>query len=172
MIGLVAVLFAAGAASQPAPAAVRDACQLLTADEVRAVQEVAVKERKGSVDQAKALRFAQCVFATSDLTRSVSLTVITGTASDGARDYWKKTFHPQRSDAALAAATRKKDLPRAVPATGEEAFWTGDKRAGALYVLSGGMVLRVSVGGVTDEEERIRRSKVLAQAALVRLRGD
>lgn len=64
---------------------------------------------------------------------------------------------------------KKKDPPRPIPGAGDEAFWTGDARAGALYVLSADAVLRISVGGVSDEEERIRRSKVLARAALNRL---
>ena len=52
---------------------------------------------------------------------------------------------------------------------GDEAFWTGDAHAGALYVLGAGTVVRISVGGVSDEEERIQRSKTLAQAALNRV---
>jgi hypothetical protein len=58
-----------------------------------------------------------------------------------------------------------------VPGAGEEAFWTGDPRTGSLYVLDGDVVLRVSVGGVADEAERLQRSLILAKAALERLKS-
>lgn len=138
------------------------------------MQEATLKERKGSHEQRKGLHFAQCFFATTDVARSVSLTVITGNAVSseaGARRYWTDTFHPPQKSVAHVPARpiKKKDPPRPIPGAGDEAFWTGDARAGALYVIQDEVVLRISVGGVSDEEERIRRSKALAQVALARL---
>jgi hypothetical protein len=154
----VAALVALGAVGQPASAG-RDACGFLTAGEIQAVQGAAITERKGSETRRRALRFAQCVFAASDVVRSVSLTVITGTTDGGGqvRAYWDDTF-----------GARTKEV-RPIPDAGEAAVWTGDARAGALYVLTDRAILRISVGGVTDEEERIRRSRALAHAALRRL---
>jgi hypothetical protein len=154
----------AGAVLQPAPALSRvsdlDPCVLLDAAEIRAVQGTTVKETKRSSESSKGRHFAQCFFVTDDFARSVSLTLISG---DGRR-YWAETFQrPQTS-------SRKKDPPRTVAGFGDEAFWTGDGRAGALYLLSGDRVLRISVGGVDNEEERIRRSRTLALAALGRLK--
>jgi hypothetical protein len=182
-IGLLIGGLAAGAAAQAVRAqqagARREACELLAADEIRTVQDATLEKRKGSEGQSRALHFSQCFFATNDVARSVSLTVITGDgvnpAGDAARDYWQSTFHQRQKDAAGAEASAREteeqeSLPRAIPGAGEEAFWTGDARAGALYVLSDRVVLRISVGGVTDEGERIRRSKALARAALDRLR--
>ena len=145
------------------------ACTLLDADDLRAVQDVTLREAKQADDRVKGMRYDQCVFAATDIVRSVSLTVITG-EGDGAKTFWAKTFHPQRTEAALKAATRKKDLPRAVDGVGDDAFWTGDSRAGALYVKRGDTVLRISIGGVADEVERLRRSRILAETALRRLR--
>ena len=149
--------------AQTAPASRPEACSLLTHDEVKAVQGAAVREAKGSSDVAKSLHFAQCLFATTEFARSVSVTVISdGPKPGGARDYWTTTFDPKRRLA-------KKHPFRPIAELGDEAFWTGDARAGSLYVLIEGRVLRISVGGVQDVEERIRRSKTLAQAALSRL---
>ena len=145
------------------------ACGLLTAEDILAVQGVTLREAKAADDRSKDLRFAQCVFAATDVVRSVSLTVISG-EGDAGKAYWTKTFHPQRSEAALKAALRKKDLPRHVPGLGDDAFWTGDARAGALYVMRGDQILRISIGGVADEAERLQRSRVLAETALRRLR--
>jgi hypothetical protein len=166
-MALLIASLAAGAALQatpaPPPAGARNVCDLLAAEEIRTVQNAALTERKTTEHTRSGLRFAQCVFATSDFVRSVSLSVITGNGERGARGYWEDTFHTKHKEA------DSKNAPRPVSGVGDEAFWTGDARAGALYVLSGDVVLRVSVGGVTDEEERIRRSKALLQAALRRL---
>ena len=165
LIGILGHLLGGGAAW---PAAPPDACALLSADDVRSVQQTTVKERKPSVHTARGLRYEQCVFAAADFAHSVSLTLISGDA-EGTRAFWSTTFHPQRTEAALARATRKKDLPRQVAGLGDDAFWTGDSRTGALYVLSGDRVLRISVGGASEEAERLRRSQALADAALRRL---
>ena len=144
------------------------ACSLLTADDIRAVQETTLKEAKPADDRIKGLRYDQCVFAATDVVRSISLTVISGNA-DAAKTYWTDTFRRQRTEAAVKAATRKKELPENVEGIGDDAFWTGDARAGALYVFSDGKILRISVGGVADPRERLRRTRVLAEMALKRL---
>lgn len=179
MIGFLLAFLATGAALQAAPdkprAPERDACALLEAGEIRAVQDVAVEERKASRQDLRGLTFAQCVFATTDFARSVSLTLVTGNGDGSgaaARSYWTDVFYPRPKAVASTTARppKKKNPPRPIPGIGDEAFWTGDERAGALYVLGADTVLRVSVGGVSDEEERIGRSKALARAALERLR--
>ncbi|HVL68135.1 MAG TPA: hypothetical protein VM364_12810 [Vicinamibacterales bacterium] len=177
------VALATGAAIFAAPVQVRDAprstCDLLAPEEIAAVQQAAVREQKSHEEQQGGLRFRQCLFETSQFERSVSLTVIAPAANgddrSAVRQYWNKSFHapPRRTmqPPENARPVRKKDPPRPVAGTGEEAFWTGNPRAGALYVLSDGVVVRISIGGVSDEEERLQRSRRLAEAALRRLRG-
>ncbi len=178
MIGFLLAFLATGAALQPAPdkprAPQRDACTLLEAGEIRAVQDVAVEQRKPSQQDVRGLTFAQCVFATTDFARSVSLTLVTGNGDGSgaaARSYWTDVFYPRPKAVASTTARppKKKNPPRPIPGIGDEAFWTGDEQAGALYVLGAGTVVRISVGGVSNEEERIQRSKTLAQAALNRV---
>lgn len=166
----------AGAALHAAPAqpaaANRDVCALLGAEDIRAIQGVALKERKKSGESVRGLEFAQCFFAATDFSRSVSLTLISGKTRDGARGYWQETFHKRpKNTAAAPGSGRKKPPPRSIEGTGDEAFWTGDARAGVLYVLNGDAVLRISVGGVPDEDERLSRSTALLRVALKRLSG-
>ena len=59
--------------------------------------------------------------------------------------------------------------PRAIGGVGEEVYWAGNQIAGALYVLRGNTFLRISVGGIRDERERIEKSKALALAVLKRM---
>lgn len=179
----VAGILLAGAA-QAAPAAARstvDACRLLTLEEVQSVQKVPVKEAKGSNTTVKSDRIAQCVFATSDFAHSVSVTVVNGAAgAEATRAYWKRTFETVRPKAdreagRVPASIRRQAASegkmRRVTGIGTDAYWTGDGKAGSLYVLSDEGVLRISVGGVSDPDERIKRTTELARAALQRLRG-
>ena len=155
---------------QPAPGVpARGACGLLTAVDIQRVQAASVKEAKPLTEQRKGLRFAQCVYATTDFAHSVSVTLISASSRRAIETYWEDTFS-EREERRETKASKEEELPpRRMPRLGNEAFWTGDARAGALYVLGDAAILRISVGGVADETERIRRSRLLATTALRRL---
>src|SRR2546423_162018 len=59
--------------------------------------------------------------------------------------------------------------PEPVSGIGDEAFWTGGRVGGALYVLKGNAFIRISVGGPGDEAAKIEKLKALARKALPRL---
>lgn len=160
IIRIVMSIFIAGAA-QAAPATPPRACDLLAAESIQAAQRDTLKERKGSEHDGKGLHYSQCVFETGDFVRSVSVTLISG----GIGEYWERTF-------GAGQRLGRKNPPRAVTVAGQPAFWTSDQRAGVLYVRSGDVVLRISVGGQSDDEERLRRTSALAEVALRRLGGD
>jgi hypothetical protein len=177
--GIIFTLVLAGAA-QVAPAVSRsdaDACQLLTFDEVRQVQAVVVQETKTSERRAKGEHHSNCVFVAQDFAHSVSVTLTTIQESAALAEYWKRTFDRDGSSVTAVqkpAATRPKGAERPlhrVPGLGAGAVWTSDSKAGSLYVLGPGAVLRISVGGVSDVSERLRRSQALATMALRRLEG-
>lgn len=143
-----------------------DVCELLTADDIRTVQHVAVKERKPSADSAGGLRFAQCFYTADDFVRSISVTVIndepSATNANAVHAFWQNTFNPQRH-------VGRKNGARAVADLGDAAFWTSDSRAGVLYVRAGDVVIRLSVGGVSDEADRLERTTALAGVIVKRL---
>ena len=146
-----------------------DACALLTSAEVEAVLGGSVKERKpGGTQAAGALLTSQCVFGTSSA-RSVSLMVARANAAGGStltpREYWRQQFH---STGPEKAEKERDTRARPIAGVGEEAYWTGNGFAGALYVLCGDTFLRISVGGIRDEQARIATSKALALAAVKR----
>jgi hypothetical protein len=138
------------------------ACALLSEEEVGAVQGERVQQRQPS-EASRAFRVAQCFYRTPTFARSVSVALAVPLPGDAARSgpraYWRDTFH------------RTRDNPRPVPDLGDEAFWVGDRVTGALYVLRGDAFLRLSVGGVADEESRMKRARTLAEDALRRLAG-
>jgi hypothetical protein len=165
-----------------------DACALLTAAEIEAIQSERVEETKSTVtvQPSGGLFAAQCLFRTSTVSKSVSLSL---TASDPlrpaaltARELWQKQFHSPEveSDKESAAGKNVKKLdfereresgkPLPIPGLGEEAYWVASPVASALYVLKGEMFLRISVGSAGQESARMEKSKALARAALKHLR--
>jgi hypothetical protein len=151
----------AAASSTPA-----EACTLLTSAEIEAVLGEPVKERKPGTQATGGLLTSQCFFGTSTA-RSVSLTVTranaAGRSTQTPRAYWRQQFQSPEHE-------KERDTQaRPIAGVGEEAYWTGNRFAGALYVLRGDTFLRISVGGIRDEQARIAAAKALALAALKRL---
>ena len=147
-----------------------DVCALLTSAEIKTVLGDPLTERKPNADAAGGVLMSQCFFATSS-PRSISLAVA-GTRGAGRsritpRAYWRRQFHPSRRD--KAEESERDNTPRPIAGVGEEAFWAGNRIAGALYVLHRNTFLRISVGGIRDGPERIQKSKALALLALRRM---
>jgi hypothetical protein len=179
----------AGAAKHAAPAQKpekkTDVCPLLTRAEIQVVQGEPVEETKPSAQPSGGFVMLQCFYSTTTFAKSVSLALA---APDPAkpsaltpREFWRKQFHspePVKEEKPVAGKAPKKaeiereeepQKPRPIDGLGEEAYWVGNPISGALYVLKGNSFLRISVGGVREESERIEKSKALAHAALKRL---
>ncbi len=149
-----------------------DACSLLTEIELKAVLGNTVTDRKANTQSAGGLLMSQCVFGTAS-THSVSVAVAaTPARGRGAltpREYWRRQFHPSAREEREEREAEGENKPRAIDGIGEEAYWAGNRIAGALYVLLGDTFVRISVGGIPNERERIEKSKALARAAIKKL---
>ena len=163
------------AAVKPATGPARpDACALIADGDVRAALGTAVTVRRPASHQARGLLLSQCYLDTGT-PRSVSIAVA-GTARSGGktvtpRAFWREQFHRRDEDHERDGQQEENDAQaRPIRGLGDEAFWSGTRVAGALYVLRGSTFIRVSVGGINDEKERIQKSRQLAAAALARLR--
>ena len=163
-----------------------DACALLTSSEIRSVQGEPLKETKASGSAEKGFLVSQCFFTLPTFNNSISLVVTQKGEGAGARDpkeFWEETFDKESEGERKKEREKepKKDRdrnreeeeeaapPQKVAGVGDEAFWTGSRVGGALYVLKGNAYLRVSVGGSGDQQAKINKSKALAQLALKRL---
>jgi hypothetical protein len=163
----------------------KGACILLTSAEIEAVQGEPVKETKASVQPNGELLISECLFHTTNFTKSVSVALaIPSSAKPSAltpRKFWQTQFHaPDMEEDEMRAAGKRAQKPepegekearkpRRIEGLGEEAYWVGTPITGALYVLQGDNFVRISVGGVGEESLRIEKSKVLARAAVKRL---
>jgi len=165
-----------------------DACKLLTSEEIQAVQGEGVKATKGTDASTGAFAVSQCFYETASFTNSVSLTLTkrgVNAQRDGPRDFWKRNFSGEKSNEREKDEREKKEReekaggrieeeeeglpPTPVKGVGEEAFWVGNAKVGALYVLKGDKYIRISLGGGDTQEKKIEKSKTLAQSALKRI---
>jgi hypothetical protein len=155
---ILAALAAAYGCASTAPRA-QNACELLSKDEVRAVQG----EAFSGTHLTASGKSSQCFYELPLFVNSVSVDWI----RDG-REVWERMFEAGERKEGEGEEERKAP-PKRVKGIGDEAFWIGNRAVGSLYVRRRGAVVRVSVGGKGTEEEKIERSKQLAAAALRRI---
>ena len=162
-----------------------DACKLLTGEEIRSIQRDTLKAITPSLQSSGPFVTSQCFYATSNFVNSVSLTVTQQSSNAGApniREFWKERF--QRADSHEKERERKRDRDKKAQATeeeeesapperikgvGEEAYSVGNAKIGALYVIKGDRIVRISIGGSHNQPERIQKMKTLAQYVIKRL---
>jgi hypothetical protein len=171
-----------------------DACAMLNSKEIETVQGEPVKETKLSGQAGGGMQISQCFFTLPTFSNSISLLV--AQKGDGAdakdpKEFWRETFQKGAEEERERERERereKKDRdkdkktrgrgeeeeeegtpPQKVSGVGNDAYWTGSRVGGALYVLKGNAYLRISIGGSGDQTSRINKSKTLAQKAIARL---
>jgi hypothetical protein len=178
---------------QPPVRAARDlqkiaACSLITNEEVGALQDTTITDAKSSEGSDGRYLITQCYYASSGPNLSVSLAVTqfhpNNPAGPSPREQWDQTFRQFRDLKKNEAKAEEEENekkgrareqeekfapPKKIDGVGEEAFWTGNRFGGALYVLKGEVFIRISVGGPDNQEGKIEKSKNLAQKALGRL---
>jgi len=173
--------------SAPGVKAKVDVCQLLTADDLKAVQGEPFKEAQRSDRQEGGFIVAQCYYALPTSSNSVVLNVTTASEGGGTaspRKFWEDTFgKEEREGKDKSARERERERekrpgegeeeegapPQKVSGLGEEAFWIASRVGGALYVLKKDIFFRISVGGAADEKLKLKKSKTLAQQVLKRV---
>jgi hypothetical protein len=170
-----------------------EACALITGAEIEAVVGSPIKDTKSSGSSSGGMRISQCFYTAAEFNKSVSLAVTqTDPDSDtkrSAKAYWQDSFgrydndekeHAQESESekekreSLQHQREKGEEeegspPKKIPGIGDEAFWTGNRVGGALYVLKKDTFIRISLGGPDTQEAKIDKSKALAQKVLDRL---
>jgi hypothetical protein len=157
-----------------------DACALLTSKDIEAVQGEALKETKLSGQATGGFLMSQCFFTLPTFTNSVSLLVAQRGEGSDAKDP-KEFFHDRFDEKRAGESERERDKkkgeaeegegtpPQKISGIGDEAYWTGSRVGGALYVLKGNTYVRISIGGPAEQAAKIRKTKALAAKVLARL---
>jgi hypothetical protein len=162
-----------------------NACQLLTTRDIARVQGQEFKSVKLTESDANGLTVSQCFYTLPSFTNSVSVDVMRGKTGafwrahfSGARETVDETVDDENRDRSTAmkrtspsreAEEEHQGGALKVKGVGDAAVWSGNRAAGALYVLKGDTIVRVSVGGGGSQEEKIERSKKLAARVLRKL---
>ena len=163
-------------------------CSLITNEEVGAIQHATITDAKSSAGVSAGMLMSQCYYNAREPNMSVSLAVIEHNPQDvsapDAKSYWTESFRRLAGDESdeekpgerkekrggvEREEKEKRVPPKRLDGIGEEAYWSGNRFGGALYVLAKDAIVRISVGGPDNEETKIEKSKALAQKALSRL---
>jgi hypothetical protein len=142
-----------------------DACALVEASEVEAAQGGRVASARAAQVTRGRVAVAQCHYAVTAPDRpGQNLGVLLEVRSAGPAELaaeWDRLRGKKEN--------KRSERPRAVEGVGEGAFWVGNDRLGALYVLGKQRLVYVSLGGPGGVGEKIEKSKRLALKALARL---
>ncbi len=164
-----------------------EACALLTKEEVGEVQGTTINEAKSATAYDGSHLVSRCYYAATgpDLSVSFDVTQIDPANSNppSVREHWEEMFDrsekgklgeeadrgKQREGRGENEEEEKAHPPTKVEGVGDEAFWSGTRVGGALFVLKGDVYFRISVGGPDSNEKKLEKSKTLAGKALARL---
>jgi hypothetical protein len=164
-----------------------DACALITKEEVQALQGSPITDVKSSASAEGEFRVSQCFYTSAEYSKSVSLAVTQSNpdrpGNRTPKDFWKETFGRFSGDESASEKEKKESTepgrekgeeeksipPKKIDGLGDEAYWTGNRLGGALYVLKKNSFIRVAVGGPDSQEMMITKTKALAEKALSRL---
>lgn len=148
-----------------------NACSLIESGEVEAMQGAKVQGSAPSDLIDGDFAVSQCYYTviSSDGTKNLSVHLEVrendskSANKNALNDLWRERFQQ-------AKEKRKTEKPKPVAGVGDEAFWVGNNKMGALYVRRKERILRVSVGGPDDEVTKLDKSKLLASKAVERLK--
>jgi hypothetical protein len=181
-------LISSGCTKQRDATITRDACSLVSKEEVESVQQASVKEAKSSQRLDGTFRISQCLYTTAEFSKSVNLALIHANPNEPSKrspkDFWEEKFRayetrsrdaskePVLSEAEGLGMIEEKEKgppPKKITGLGDEAFWVSNRFGGILYILKEDAFISIGIGGTDDEETKLEKSKVLAQKALQRL---
>lgn len=158
MLTVLALILGLGSGRAP------NACQVLSARDVARVQGARPKSTKLKETNNRELQVSQCLFTLPRLSDSVSVDIMRGDT----RAFWRKHFPNEHLTSNKPRPDREAHAIH-VDGVGDDAVWSGNRLAGALYVLKGDTIVRVSLGGDRPQEQKIEKAKQLAARALRRL---
>ena len=149
-----------------------EACTLLTHEEIASVMAEEIKETKKLEENERGFHVSMCLFALPTAGNSITVRLVQrAPGADGRdpREAWNQSFSAGNLQAGAASPPARPGSPEKVPNLGDEAYWRGQKRGGALYVLKGNAYFRISLTDTRDKEAAIQKCSALAEMALKRL---
>ena len=173
-LSLSLALISSGCTKRRDATIMRDACSLVSKEEVQSVQQTPVTDAKSSERSDGTFRISQCLYTAAEFSKSVNLALIQADPNQPTKrtpkDFWKEKFDPYKNEEPRTGTHDETETaPKQIPGLGDEAFWVSNRFGGILYILKGDAFISIGVGGTDAEETKLEKSKVLAQKALQRL---
>jgi hypothetical protein len=189
-LGLLPLLvFNCSVSGEPTPPPSEDktpkigACSLATREEVGAIQGTKMLDPTSNEGPEVGFLLSQCYYSSVEPDKSVSLGLMQRNPKDpGTRtitQFWHETFDHFASAKNAEGAEKKQQenggedkkeregvRPQKIEGVGEESYWLGNPMGGILYVLKNDRMLRISFGGPGNADDKLTKSKALAQKAL------
>jgi len=141
-----------------------------------------MKEAKSTERLSGAFLICQCFYTATEFNKSVNLALIQADPNQrnkaSPKDFWNERFGPYNANArepdgkAEPKPGDEKETgppPKKVGGLGDDAYWVSNRFGGVLYVLKGEAFISIGLGGMDDEDTKLKKSKVLARKALERL---
>ena len=127
----------------------RDACSLVSKEEVESVQAAPVNETKTSEHSNQGFLASQCFYTAAEFNKSVSLALVRSDPKQGSarspKDFWKEKFDPYWDEEPKTMSGDEKEqgsAPKKIEGVGDAAYWVGNRLGGMLYVLNGDAFIR------------------------------
>src|SRR5438067_9484604 len=163
-----------------------EACSLATRDEVGVIQGAKMLDPKSSEGPEIDFLLSQCYYGSAEPDKSVSLGLMQRNPKDpGTRtitQFWHETFdHFASAENGEGNEKNREESkgdenkehegvrPQKIEGIGQESYWLGNPMGGILYVLKNDRMLRISFGGPGSADDKLTKSKALAQKAMSRL---
>jgi hypothetical protein len=157
------------------------ACDLVTKEEVAAIQGTTISGANESEGAVGALLATQCYYSSTEPNKSVTVGVIQARSGQTGNpiEFWRDTFdesgeekdRPKSKNGDRNEGEEKRTPPTKITGIGDEACWVANAIGGTFYVLKKDkhVFLRISVGGPDTTETKLEKSKKIAEDALQRL---
>ena len=193
-LGLLSVLLfgcnVSGESASPQPSEDKnpkiDACSLATREEVAAIQGAKMLDPKSSEGPATDFLLSQCYYGSAEPDKSVSVGLMERNPKDQSTrtitQFWHETFDHFASTENGEGNEKNREeskgdenkehegvRPQKIEGIGQASYWLGNPMGGILYVLKNDRMLRISFGGPGSADDKLTKSKALAQKALSRL---
>src|SRR5207253_9170705 len=149
----------------------RDACSLVSKEEVASVQEAPVNETKSSEHSDGVLRVSQCFYTAAEFSKSVILALVQPDSKQRSerspKDFWREKFGPynghqkERDEKPETKSAEKQQgpAPKKIDGLGADAYWVSSRLGGVLHVLIGGAFFPFGIGGSDVEEDNLQKQE-------------
>lgn len=151
----------------------RDACSLLNGEDLKQLLGEIPAKIDRSETTGSGFLISQCFFNLPTFSNSIAVSITRRAPGPNGRDpkqYWEDKIEKHEGDKGEPEDEEEhKRPPDPIAGLGDGAMWAGTSVGGALYVLKGNSMVRVSMGTTSEPAKRREKAIALVRLLLQRL---